>query len=278
MTTSTDESSASPFDAPRVDRAAAFSAGIAKIPRRTVYIGFAVMAAVALLGVLGEKFFSDEGLNPVPPKPQPVVVATIPPNIPQLDAPLHAFMGLVPLAAKPAPAIALVNQYGRVVTFPRERNKVIVLTFFNSSCNDICPVLASEISQADKDLGSKAKRVVFLTINTDPLQTAISRTVPAVSRTVLDHVGNWYLLSAPLPLLNQVWRSYGVSINVSRTTHIVAHNDLMYFIGATGRLRYRAVPYSNETPSGIYSLPPANIARWGTGIAFYAGQLIPSRP
>jgi cytochrome oxidase Cu insertion factor (SCO1/SenC/PrrC family) len=119
--------------------------------------------------------------------------------------------------------------------------------------------------------------VVFLTINTDPLQTTIGRTVPAVTRTVLDHVPNWYLLSGSLAVLNDVWRNYGLSINVSRTSHIVAHNDAMYFIGATGRLRYRAVPYSNETPSGIYNLPPADIARWGEGIAFYAEQLIPRR-
>jgi len=277
MSMSTDDSPASPFDAPRVDREAAFAAGIAKIPRRTIYIGFAVMVAIASLGILGERFFSDEGLNPVPPKTQPVVAVTLPPNIPQLDSPLHSYMGLVALTAKPAPAIALVNQYGRVVTIPRERGKVIVLTFFNSSCTDICPVLASEINQADKDLGSTAKRVVFLTINTDPLQTTIGRTVPAISRTGLDLVDNWYLLSASLPVLNNVWRSYGLSINVSRTSHVIAHNDAMYFIGATGRLRYKATPYSNETLSGVYSLPPANIARWAEGIATYAKQLVPRR-
>ena len=49
-----------------------------------------------------------------------------------------------------------------------------MLTFFNGRCNDICPVLAAEISQADVDLGAEATRVSFLTVNTDPMSAAVA--------------------------------------------------------------------------------------------------------
>jgi len=56
----------------------------------------------------------------------------------------------------------------------------------------------------------------------------------------------------------------------------VAHNDVMYFISPTGRLRYRATPFANEDSSGAFSLPSPSVARWGQGIATYAGQLLGS--
>jgi protein SCO1/2 len=261
---------------PIIDRAAAFAAGPAKIPRQVVLIVLAVAAGVALLGIAGEYFFSDVGLNPTAPAKIPVASpTTLPAGIPQLDVGLPAFMGIDTLTPTRAPAIALVDQHGRVVTLAGEHGKVVVLTFFNSDCADICPVLASEIAKADVDLGRDSARVVFLTVNTDPVTPSVSETAPAVTESVLSGVGNWYLLGGSLSALNQLWRDYGLSVEVSRSTGLVAHSDTMYFVDPTGRLRYRATPYSNESTLGVFSLPPTAIDRWAAGIATYAKRLLP---
>ena len=91
-------------------------------------------------------------------------------------------------------------------------------------------------------------------------------------------MATWHFLTSNLTTLNAVWRAYGVSVNVSRTSGIVAHNDVMYFVDPSGRLRYEATPFANESSSGAFSLPSASIDRWGQGIATYARQLLGSTP
>ena len=77
-------------------------------------------------------------------------------------------MGLGAVVSHPAPAFALTDQSGQPTAVPAQPPHVVVLTFFNAPCNDICPVLAAEIEQADADLGAQAADVEFITINTDP--------------------------------------------------------------------------------------------------------------
>ncbi|MGO8877775.1 MAG: SCO family protein [Acidimicrobiales bacterium] len=269
----------SQMDAPlsAVDRAAAFAAGPARISRRVVIIVLAAAAALALLGVLGEDLFSSVGLNPVPPKTSPVATpTTLPPGIPQLDAPLPAFMGIVAKSA-PAPAFTLRDQRGGTVSLRGERGKVVVLSFFSTTCTDICPVVEAEMAKAEADLGRQSAKVVFLSVNTDPLSPSVSATAPAVIGSDLSREANWHLLGGSLAALDSVWRIYGVQVIRSRTTGVVAHNDALYFINPAGKLSYEAFPYSNETRLGTFSLPPADIARWAKGIASYAEQLLRHR-
>jgi hypothetical protein len=65
-----------------------------------------------------------------------------------------------------------------------------------------------------------------------------------------------------------------VSISVQTKTGLEAHNEVMDFVDAQGDLRERATPFADESSTGSYSLPPASIARWGQGIATYAGRLV----
>ena len=150
----------------------------------------------------------------------------------------------------------------------------MVLTFFNSSCNDICPVEAAELDQADTDLGAAATDVEFVTVNTDPLALAPSADAPVLSDTRLASLPNWHMVTGPLATLNPIWKAYGVSISAAEKTGLEAHNDVMTFIDARGDLRYRATPFADESTTGTYSLSSASIARWGQGIATYARRLV----
>ena len=83
-------------------------------------------------------------------------------------------IGLTHLTGRPAPAISLQDQNGRSWTLADAAGKVVVLTFFNAECNDICPVLAQEILQADRLLGSRRADVDFVVVNSDPLETSLA--------------------------------------------------------------------------------------------------------
>jgi cytochrome oxidase Cu insertion factor (SCO1/SenC/PrrC family) len=266
---------------PPIDRAAALAAGAPGVPRKFAYWVLAAAVVLSLGGLLGEHLFSAAGLNPTPTTdpttttappvvaPAPLTGATAQP----VTAPLTALMGLTSLPATRAPAFTLVDQDGQPATVPSGTAGVVVLTFFDGSCNDICPVLAAEIRQADADLGAQADRVEFLTVNTDPRDLATSGQAPA-GATGLSGLANWRMLTGPLASLNAVWKAYGVTVSVDEKTGLEAHSDVVYFIDPAGDLRFRATPFADESTTGAYSLAPATVARWATGIATYAAMLI----
>ena len=244
------------------------------------------LAVLAIGGELGERLLSSIGLNPdatstvtstTPASPTPVIAPPqTPPAIPEVGAPLAEFMGITKLPSRPAPALSLVDQHAQPVSLADEGGKVVVLTFFDAPCQDICPILSAELVQAATDLGAQSSRVVFLTVNTDPL--ALSAAPAAAATDGLGAAATWHFLTSNLDTLNAVWRAYGVSVNVSETSQLVAHNDVMYFIDPTGRLRYEATPFADESSTGAFSLGPPSIARWSQGIATYARQLLRGSP
>ncbi len=133
--------------------------------------------------------------------------------------------------------------------------------------------MAAEIRQADVDLGPNADNVEFVTVNTDPSALAVSGLSAAQAESNLGTLPNWHIVTGPLATMNAVWKSYGIAITVVRRSHVEAHNDAIYFIDARGVERYLSTPVANETRTGIYSLPSADITRWAFGIATYAGKL-----
>jgi protein SCO1 len=186
-------------------------------------------------------------------------------------------MGLERLNAAVAPGFSLTDQDGRLVSLASLRGKVVVLSFFDAACDDICPVLEKELSQTYSDLGPLAPSVAMVTVNTDPLALTLSsaRAVAAAPGDALP--ATWYFLTGPLSRLNPVWSSYGIAIDVERDTGLVSHNDYLYFIDPAGRLRFRATPFANEGTSGVYSLPESTEGAWAAGIANEARALLPER-
>jgi len=267
---------------PRVDRAAAFADTSPPIPRTFVYWVLGAAAILGLGGLLVEHLFSSAGINPVPRHTAPPAASTtVPAAAPvpasgraALGAALGPFMGLTPVRATPAAPLSLIDQAGQTTTLSSQAGKVVVLSFFNGRCNDICPVLSAEIGQADADLGARAADVEFLTVNTDPRTLAVSGLAPALAQPGLAGLGNWRMLTGPLDTMNAAWKAYGISISVVKRTGAAVHNDVIWFIDPRGRLRYRATPFANETSRGTFVLPAAEMTRWGSGIAAYAVKLV----
>jgi protein SCO1/2 len=262
-----------------VDRAAAFAAISPAVPRKFVYWLLASAAVLGLGGLAVEHLFSSTGLNPVPAARLHTTTTTAPrpaASLPaggsgQLSASLTAFMGLTDLRVTPAPEYTLTDQAGQPYPLVSQTGKVVVLTFFNGSCNDICPIVAAEIRDADADLGADAAKVSFVTVDTDPSALAVSSLSGAQAE--LGGLANWHIVTGPLSTMNAVWKSYGISISVVRHTGVEAHNNAVYFIDPQGRERYRSTPFANETRTGLYSLPSDDVTRWGSGIATFAAKL-----
>jgi protein SCO1/2 len=179
-------------------------------------------------------------------------------------------MDLTSMRGTPAPSIDLIDQSGQPYSLSTSATEATVLTFFNGPCNDICPVMAAEIAQADADLGVEAAHVEFVTVNTDPSALSVSGLAEAEAASKLSTLPNWTMLTGSFSAMDAVWKSYGIAITVVQKTGAEAHNNFVYFIDPQGREIYRAAPFANESRSGVYSLPSTDIDHWATGIAVYA--------
>ena len=213
------------------DRASALAQGSPAIPPNFVFWVLGVILVLSVGGLVGEHVFSFAGLNPTPTStpttaaraaPAATPGAPVPATDHSLNAPLAAFMGVSAPSPRAAPPFTLTDQAGLPWSVPAQPPRVVVLTFFDAPCNDICPVLASEIEQADADLGPLAARVEFLTVNTDPTALAQSSDAPVLQRTGLGALSNWRMLTGPLASLDAVWKAYGVSISADTKTGLEA--------------------------------------------------------
>lgn len=266
---------------PPVDRSAALRAGRTPVPRKVIVGLIIAFAVIGLGGVVAEHYLGNVGAvtsiptttlsaSGAPPAPTPPVT-------PQLTAPLDAFMGLKSLGTAPAPDLDLVDQSGGQWSLQDQTGKVVVVTFFNSGCNDICPVLGEELREAQAQLGPAAADVEFAVVNTDLNHMSVTADPQALTLTGLQSDPSVHFLTGTLRQLDAIWAAYGVQVTVGQTSTQLAHNDILYFVDPEGRLRSEAVPFANENQRGGYLLPPADITRFAQGIARTAASLTPSR-
>lgn len=265
-----------------VDRAAALRSGTVPVPRKFIVWIVAGFAVLGLGGVLVEKLVGNAGVSAVVNTPPSTLAGTnfaapptpVAPSAPPVGASAVAFIGLTPLAGQPAPPLSLQRADGTPWTLALAAGKVTVVAFLNAECNDICPVLAKEITQADQLLGPRISSVDFVVVNSDPLETSLTPPPPALTQTGLSSLANVTFLNGALPALNRVWSGYGVTVAVDRTTRVVTHSDVMDFIDPTGRLKSSATPFANEDRLGIFSLAPDSIQKFAQGIAQTAQSLL----
>jgi protein SCO1/2 len=269
-----------------VDRAAALRAGTAPVPRRFVLWAVLGFAVLGLGGVAAEHFIGNAGVQSVISTPPATLAGTGPgppaspavPSGPAVRAAPAAVIGLRHLGPAPAPALDLTDQHGSPWTLARTRGKVVVVSFLNAECNDLCPVQAQEITQADSLLGTRAASVQFVVVNSDPLETSLAVAPPALTQTGLGGLQNVTFLTGPLPTLGRTWNAYGVTVAVSSTTRLVSHTNVMYFVDPRGRLALSATPFGNEDSVGAYSLDAGTIHTFAQGVAAAAAGLLPTRP
>lgn len=192
---------------------------------------------------------------------------------------LPGLLGLSP-GHGTATGFRLVDQQGHPVDLADLRGKVVVLSFFDPNCRDICPVVAAELRAAARDLGPAASSVAFVTVDTDPLHTGPAAAVEGARTSGLGGPGGipgWRYLSGTLAQLDAVWEHYGITVDVQRATRAVSHNDTLWFIDPSGHLAYEATPFADQNRrSGAFTLAAATERRFGAGIARYARHLLPA--
>jgi protein SCO1/2 len=284
------------------ERRAAFAAPPPRVSRRTLTTIAAACLLLAGGGAIADHFLggpvagSSAGAGTTPPPldsntttastaPQPAQAAT--PSHPGVPTATAAMMSLSALHPSAAPPFRLVGPTGKPIGLEAFRGRIVVLSFFDSRCDDLCTVVEQELAGARSILQATgfASRCVFVTINTDPLAASLASERPALSGPLSASAASsaastkgggtgWYFLTAPLHVLDSVWTSYGVTVDAQPSSGTVSHTDLIDFVSPTGELVARATPFGNQVGRARYALGASATTQFATGIADEVTHLV----
>jgi cytochrome oxidase Cu insertion factor (SCO1/SenC/PrrC family) len=188
---------------------------------------------------------------------------------PGIDRPAAALLQLDVLGARsaaPAPNFTLTDQHGHPVSLASLRGRAVVLTFNDDRCTDLCPLLAQDVVVADRDLGSAARRVVFLSVNANPFYPQVQAVAQWTDQHGLGHVANWVYTTGSPAQLEAVWQLYGVTVEEDAATRTVVHSTGITFIDPAGRIE--AV--------GSFGVADADTSLYGHALAQMADDLLPA--
>ncbi|BCW70812.1 redoxin domain-containing protein [Arthrobacter sp. NicSoilB8] len=166
-----------------------------------------------------------------------------------------------------APDFSLTDQNGKNVSLSQYRGKSVVLSFNDDECEDLCTLLAQDVAAANTDLGAAAADVVFLSVNANPLHTAVKDVKAWTDGHGLASAPNWVFGTGTPAQLSTVAASYHVPVSVNPKTGEVLHGSELFFIDPAGK----------EAAIGQFGTGSANTALFSQAMAQTAADQLPGR-
>jgi protein SCO1 len=141
----------------------------------------------------------------------------------------------VPIPADTTAAdFALRDQNGRLVRLSALHGRLVFLSFLYTHCTDVCPLIATSLDDAVRQLGHAGRNVTVLAVSVDP-----AGDTPADVRTYMRerHLGpEFHWLLGTRAQLAPVWQSYNILVE-PRTSGQVAHAGSVFLLDREGRPR-----------------------------------------
>jgi cytochrome oxidase Cu insertion factor (SCO1/SenC/PrrC family) len=134
--------------------------------------------------------------------------------------------------ARVAPAInALPDQTGRAFSLASLRGHPVALAFFDSHCNQECPLEGRELAAAEASLPA-SERPILVAVSVNPLDTPASA-AKAVRAWKLAGVAPWHWLLGSRARLAPVWREYNIYVGPAKDGDI-PHTEALILIDRRG--------------------------------------------
>jgi len=145
---------------------------------------------------------------------------------------------------EPAAGFRLIDQHGATVSLADWRGRVVVLTFFDSQCQETCPMTALELRAASQALGEDVQSVVFAGVNVNAEANQVADVAAATEQWRLDEIPSWHFLTGSPEELQPVWQAYDVAVMpVNEGDGELVHTPGVYLIDPAGYKRwYISVP------------------------------------
>jgi protein SCO1/2 len=147
----------------------------------------------------------------------------------------------------PAPTFTLTDQEGQPFVFQSWRGRAILVTFGFTTCQDVCPILATNVAVIQRELIEADRpgiRILFIT--TDPEHDR-----PEVLRAYGAQLGadfsSWTFVTGSPEELRLVWKGFGVSVQ-RRGPGQVDHTTLTTIVDNEGirRVNYYGTRWRPE--------------------------------
>ncbi len=120
-----------------------------------------------------------------------------------------AAVHLAKLSGSPAPDFTLIDQFGARFSLSDLHSTVVLLTFIDSRCTDVCPLTAQVLRGAVRRLGAAGQHVQLLAINANPDHFAVSDVRTWSAKHEMLH--RWRFLTGQPDQLRRIWAAYGVN-------------------------------------------------------------------
>ncbi len=143
--------------------------------------------------------------------------------------------------AIPPQDFVLRDEEGERVSLRELRGQVVILTFLYSTCEDTCPVTASQIRGALDDLG---RDVPALAVSVDPANDTAARARAFLVRRRVR--GRMRFLLGTRAQLAPVWKAYGIRPQ----SDALEHSAYVVLIDRAGRQRI-GFPFDKLTSEGL---------------------------
>jgi protein SCO1/2 len=177
-------------------------------------IAIALLAAAATAGCGGSSDGSGTGTLPV-------------------ETTAAEFLGAAVVDPQVVPSFTLMDQGGALIGPQTFRGKAVLLTFLYTHCPDVCPLIASNLNNALRQLPvTERANVRILAVSVDPK----GDTPRAVRKYVRQRhlVPEFRYLIGSEQRLTEVWRKYKVQA-VSRSPELVDHVAYTLLVDRSGK-------------------------------------------
>ena len=135
----------------------------------------------------------------------------------------------------PAPALSLIDQFGREITLESFRGRPVLVGFAFAHCTTVCPLLVSDMLTAQRSVEGDDAPAVFI-VTLDPWRDTPSRLPSMARQWALPH--DAHVLSGPPQNVERVLNAWRVPRVRNEKTGDIVHPYVVYVVGRDGRLAY----------------------------------------
>ncbi len=159
-----------------------------------------------------------------------------------------------------APDFLLFDQNGSPVALSDYHGRVMVLTFLDSRCKDVCPLMALQFRQAFEQLkqsGTDVSRIVFLGVNVNVEANSSADVMKFTQEQGLTAIPSWRFLTGTADELAPVWKAYAISVTRDEKSGEIVHTSGVYLLDQKGQKRwYISFPIADQGDAAIAQKGP----------------------
>jgi cytochrome oxidase Cu insertion factor (SCO1/SenC/PrrC family) len=163
-----------------------------------------------------------------------------------------------------APDLHLVNQFGQPMSLSQFRGKIVLLSFEDPECTDVCPLTTQSMVWAKDLLGKAGDNVQLLGVDANPTATGVSD-VMAYSRAH-SMINQWDFLTGSVAQLKAAWKAYDIAVQIEKGD--IDHTPALFVIDQRGR----------EQKLYLTQMAYSSIGQSAQVLADEISSLLPSHP